>query len=196
MFGLFIDFANAYNTVPHTLLFKKLRDKNCLTKEEIDYLEALYSRFKIRVGSKSFSYNRGVAQGSILSPALFNIFIEDLSHEISKELGISREDILLYADDILVLCTSLDQISRCIDIVDKWAKANGMELNKKKSGIVPFHNKKVQYVPFIRYTQDKKKEDDKPARKLEITRKEFKGVPIVEKYKYLGNLPGYETNPR
>ena len=40
-YGLFIDFANAYNTVPHELLFKKLREKKCLDENEIDYHTAI-----------------------------------------------------------------------------------------------------------------------------------------------------------
>ena len=40
VYGLFIDFANAYNTAPHTLLFQKLRSKRCLEEQEIFYLEA------------------------------------------------------------------------------------------------------------------------------------------------------------
>ena len=52
-YGLFIDFANAYNTVPHSLLFRKLRQKKCLDEEEIDFIEALYSRYRIRIGKSS-----------------------------------------------------------------------------------------------------------------------------------------------
>ena len=63
VFGLFIDFANAYNTVPHTLLFQKLRQKRCLGEHEIDYLEALYTSYRIRIGKTIIKFNKGVAQG-------------------------------------------------------------------------------------------------------------------------------------
>ena len=103
VFGLFVDFANAFNTVPHTALFQKLRLKKVLDEDEIQYLEALYANYRIRIGNKFIRYNKGVAQGSILSPALFNIFIEDLAEELAKELGMSMEDILMYADDLIAM---------------------------------------------------------------------------------------------
>ena len=46
-YGLFIDFANAYSTVPDTLLLQKLRQKKCMSEDEIDYLEALYAQYRI-----------------------------------------------------------------------------------------------------------------------------------------------------
>jgi len=35
IYGLFIDFTNAFNTVPHSRLFQKLREKRVLEEEEI-----------------------------------------------------------------------------------------------------------------------------------------------------------------
>jgi hypothetical protein len=97
-YGLFIDFANAYNTVPHELLFQKLRKNKCLDNSEIEYIEALYTHYRIQIGKRMIRYNKGVAQGSILSPAPFNIFIEDLAESLARELELNIEDILLYAD--------------------------------------------------------------------------------------------------
>jgi hypothetical protein len=177
---LFVDFSNAFNTIPHTLLFQKLRKKGCLAEEEIQYLEALYSRYRIRVGNKFIEYNKGVAQGSILSPSLFNIFIEDLVDEISATLMIQIEDILLYADDILVLCNTVDQLYRCITVIENWAKRNGMKLNKQKSGIVPFASRRAHDIPYMENRLIN------GERKWTPTRKAVNEVPIVECYKYLG----------
>ncbi len=95
VYGLFIDFSNAYNNVPHYLLFQKLREKNVLNEEEICYLEQSYLRYRIKMGSKRMAMNRGVAQGSLISPALFNIFIEDLGKELESLADINFEDRLL-----------------------------------------------------------------------------------------------------
>ena len=49
IYGLFIDFSNAYNNVPHTLLLNKLRTKGIFTEDEIQYLEALHSRYRLNL---------------------------------------------------------------------------------------------------------------------------------------------------
>ena len=64
-----------------------------------------------------------------MSPALFDIFIVDLAQELAEVIGISYEDILLYADDILVLCQTHAQLKQCIDIIKEWSKQNKMEWN-------------------------------------------------------------------
>jgi hypothetical protein len=206
-YGLFIDFANAYNTVPHQRLFEKLREKGCMEEREIDYLEALYSRYRIRIGNRIIKYNKGLAQGSILSPALFNIFIEDLATSLANEIGLSIQEVLFYADDILVLCQTPQQVRRCIWIIEKWSEENGMKLNKKKSGIVVFAPRKDRNIPFMKpvmkqtgkkeaVVSDKKRDGEKKKRVKRIIRSvgrefvpaqgEFEGIPIVSRYKYLG----------
>ena len=44
-YGLFMDFANAYNTVSHILLFKKLRIMNFMIEDEMDCFEVLYANY-------------------------------------------------------------------------------------------------------------------------------------------------------
>jgi hypothetical protein len=185
-YGLFIDFANAYNTVPHELLFQKLRRSKCLDESEINYLEALYTHYRIQIGKRMIRFNKGVAQGSILSPALFNIFIEDLVESLANELKISTEDILLYADDILILCQSQEQVAKCVQIIENWSYLNGMELNKNKSGILVFAPRRSKKIPLMKLETVKDTEGKILESNWVPSIKDICGVPIVTKYKYLG----------
>lgn len=185
-YGLFIDFANAYNTVPHKLLFQKLRQKKCMDDDEIDYLEALYSRYRIRIGDRVIKYNRGVAQGSILSPALFDIYIEDLAQELADITGLSYEDVLFYADDILVLCQTQLQLKRCIKVIEDWCARNGMELNKKKSAILPFGPRAAKDISLLKLEKIYNQKTNKTTREWTPIVKEIDGIPVVSVYKYLG----------
>jgi len=76
VYGLFIDLRSAYNYSQHDLLFDRL--KGILTKDEIQFQKAIYDKLKIQMGNSCFRPNLGVAQGSVISPALFNIYTEPL----------------------------------------------------------------------------------------------------------------------
>ena len=184
-YGLFIDFQNAYNSVPLTLLFKKLRTKKIFDQEEVDYLEQLYARYRIRVGNTTFAYNKGLAQGSVISPALFNIFIEDLGNELQEKANLNMKDILMYADDIMTICSSRDQLNKAINIIEDWTKRNGMMLNKKKSGIIIFAPRKAIDVPHMKL-QTKTKKNGKKTKTWIPAKYDIAGIPICDKYKYLG----------
>ena len=65
----------------------------------------------VRVGegySDEFEVKVGVHQGSILSPLLFIIVLEALSHEF--RCGVPWED--LYADDLLIIAESMEECVR------------------------------------------------------------------------------------
>ncbi len=113
VYGLFIDFKSAYNTILLDKLFDLL--KEIYTPDEVDFIKEMYSRIKIRMGDYSFKPNIGVPQGSILAPAFFNIYINGLLNLIQNE-DVSIEDILAYADDLLILCTSKAQLRKVVKL--------------------------------------------------------------------------------
>ena len=86
----------------------------------------------------------------------------------------------MYADDILILCQTPEQLKKCIKVVEQWSTDNGMELNKKKSGILVFSSRTARDIPYMINISDKNFSRWGPATK------EISGVPIVQKYKYLG----------
>ena len=165
-FGLFIDFSSAYNTIYHTLLFNRLN--GVINKDNIDLIKAIYSRTTIKLGNASFKPNIGVAQGSVISPALFNIYIEDLYKTLEIKADIAFQDLMGYADDLLIMCTSLHQLRKVIQVIRNWSVTNNLLLNEKKSGIMEFLPRTRTYSCLLRNG----------------TR--FESIPVVSEYKYLG----------
>ena len=164
-YAIFIDFSNAYNTVLHRKLFKRL--KGILTEEEINFLKAIYSRIRISIGNSNFKPNVGVAQGSVISPALFNIYTEEL-YKVIEDCGVNKLDIMAYADDLVIICDSPTQVRNTINQIKRWSLENNLKLNNLKSGI-------MQFLPRT----------GKQTSHWEIG-KMIEEIPVVEKYKYLG----------
>ena len=116
LYGCFVDFSKAFDSVPRDMMLDKLRksgiDGNVLEIIKVIYLEDTVS---IKIGNKhssSFKTNKGVRQGCVLSPLLFNIFLSDLQQELDSCSDNVRIDsdtalsCLLWADDILILSES------------------------------------------------------------------------------------------
>ena len=164
-YGLFIDFKSAYNTVLHSKLFKRL--EGILEPIEIEFIKALYSRMEISMEDSSFRPNIGVPQGSIISPALFDIYVEPLYKQLEKA-KVSPEDALGYADDLNTLCDTPAHLMKVLRIIIKWAEDNNQIIRMDKSGIVVFGPRRGRWDLIWKYGDSRL------------------GVPVVDRYKYLG----------
>jgi len=163
IYRLFIDFKSAYNYTRHDLLFERLQ--KVLDKDEITFQKAIYDKILIQAENSTFRPNLGMAQGSVISPSLFGMKTESLLKELGEFLTL--DDILAYADDILILCDNQHLLNKCIDVIERWSKENHLKINKKKSVILEFiHRKQRTTCMKIGYS--------------------FRDYPIVDKYKYLG----------
>ena len=117
IFGCFVDFQKAFDSVPRNILFGKLLN-NGINGKFYDVLTKLYEDDKscIKIGNKitnTFTSTQGVKQGCTLSPILFNIFLSDLQNEVEDtecepvEIDASsRLGCLIWADDLLLLSKS------------------------------------------------------------------------------------------
>ena len=75
----------------------------------------MYARSKILIGGHSFEADLGVVQGGVLSPMLFNIYLEEaLTHTTKLREMIKRGDLLAFADDMLILANSKREYVKAI----------------------------------------------------------------------------------
>ena len=95
--------------------------------EEINAIKIIYSNAKIKISSNDdyININNGVLQGSLLSPILFNVCINDLI----EDLDYIAFEILAYADDLFVLCQDKNELIRVIKRIDLWSRENGINVN-------------------------------------------------------------------
>ena len=78
----------------------------------------------------------GLKQGCLLSPLIFNIFVNDLTEALdSTGLGISMEgmteklNMLLYADDLALIADSEENLQKLIEVLYQWCEDNDMTIN-------------------------------------------------------------------
>ena len=97
LFSIFLDLSKAFNTLDHTILTQKLKHygiKGCALKLLKKYLSNRKQYVELNnVKSEMCEIKTGAPQGSILSPLLFVIYVND----IDKASSILHA--IIYADD-------------------------------------------------------------------------------------------------
>lgn len=88
---------------------------------------------------------RGVRQGCILSPLLFNLYINEIPKlftETASDPFIlpngTKLNSLLYADDLIILSRSKYGLQNCLNQLHNWCNKWLMEVNLKKTKIMIF----------------------------------------------------------
>ena len=117
----FLDASKAFDRINHCRLFTKLIDKHVhLFVIKLLVFWCSRQHMNIRWGEtiySSFHITNGVKQRDIISPGLFNVYMDDLSISLNNSgigghIGEKTINHLCYADDILVT-----NLSRCVLIL-------------------------------------------------------------------------------
>ena len=88
--------------------------------------------------SDYFSISNGVKQGGVISPVLFNLYLDNLLISL-KQSGLrchingTYMGALGYADDITLTCPSLYGLNSMLDICNQFSKNNHVIFNTKKT---------------------------------------------------------------
>ncbi|MES9883911.1 MAG: reverse transcriptase family protein, partial [Sedimenticola sp.] len=146
-FVAFIDARKAFDTVNRDCLWYKLMSVG-LHGKVVGAIQSLYSNVScaVRVNddlTEWFDVNLGVKQGCVLSPTLFSLYVNDLTEAIDGlHCGVNFDDdrvsMLLYADDIVLMCENETDLQRMLDVVNDWSRKWRMTINENKTKIVHF----------------------------------------------------------
>ena len=113
----------------------------------IRMIHALYSNNEsyVRVDgdlSRNFKVGKGVRQGCILSPMLFNIYAEWIIRMATENwrggvtIGGERISNLRYADDTILLASTEEKLSELLGRVQACSEESGLRLNRGKCCIM------------------------------------------------------------
>ena len=155
----FIDYKKAFDSVDRNLLLFKLSNIG-INGNMYNAISSLYSNPRSRVvlndyNTDYFDCPIGVKQGDCLSPTLFAIFINDLASEIKESnIGIKLSEsetinILLYADDIVLLAESESNLQALLFIVECWCKKWKLEVNLTKTNVMHIRSNRKQLSRFV-----------------------------------------------
>lgn len=146
-----MDLSKASDKICHAILIKKLYRMH-INKRTLKLIQSyLENRMQMICvyGEKSESIKpkSAVPQGSILSPLLFALFINDLPQLINS-------NILLRADDLKVF-TKIKNIGdaismqRDVDTIGNWCTANKPQVNTSKCNVISFtHRREITFQYF------------------------------------------------
>ncbi len=151
IFGCFIDFQKAFDSVWHNGLFLKLIQGG-IGGRTYDIIKDIYNENKccVKINDKRTDYfgqTKGVRQGCSLSPTLFNIYINELASALDKSscpgLTLEGREIkcLLYADDLLLLSPHEEGLHQSLSILEKYSNDWALPINMEKSKIMIFQKK-------------------------------------------------------
>ena len=154
----FIDFKKAYDYINRSKLWHRLQAIG-ISGKMLLAIQSIYNSVSscVRVNSHKtdwFEVNCGLRQGCILSPLLFNIFINDLAVYLkSLNIGIQIDDdnvcILLYADDIVLLADNEQNLQTLLNSLNDWCSRNDMIINVSKSNIVHFRTESMPISYYV-----------------------------------------------
>lgn len=165
VYACFIDFNKAFDQVKHDKLVNILRSTG-IDEADIRIIQNLYygQKASVRVEgqlTEEVNIRKGVRQGCVLSPLLFNIYSEEIFSEALDDMpiGININGHLIktlrYADDTVLIADSLEDLQQLLNKVIDVGNEYGISLNTNKTKFMVINKNSMDANEIIRlYAND------------------------------------------
>ena len=138
----FLDASKAFDCVNHWKLFNVMIERQC-PAFIIRLLMFWYRNQKLcikwdSVLSEKFSVTNGIKQGGILSPKLFNIYVNTLSVSLNEKyigccLNGKVVNHLYYADDLVLVSPTASAMNELLRVCEQFSEKFGLKFNEQKT---------------------------------------------------------------
>ena len=150
--AIFLDLSKAFDTVDHSVPLWKLEHFYGIRGLPLQLFENYLHRREQctavnKCRSQTQQINCGLPQGSILSPLVFSLYVNDLPK-------VSNFKTTLFADDTCLILANKNidilemMVDQEINKVDSWMRHNKLSLNYSKTVHMIFNSDKKQSSPL------------------------------------------------
>ena len=167
LYMAFLDVAKAYDRTWRDGLWHRMRAIG-VTDRVLRVWKSSYSHVRraVRVNAfdasegvpratEWFACDAGVAQGAVDSPTLYDVFIDQIAHDLTRggeggeRFGVSYGTselvpLLMYADDIVLLAATPDALQRMLQVVERHARQWQFTYNASKCEVVVAGRKQLK----------------------------------------------------
>jgi len=149
--SLFLDLSKAFDCCDHEIVLDKLYHYGVRGVSHKLFSNFLHNRMQCtKIGAFKSSYKRiscGVPQGSVISPLLFLIYINDITNASSFHTTLFADDINLRMSNS---CFNVLQTTVNLELckIDHWLRANELSLNYNKTNFMLLTSRKHNPASF------------------------------------------------
>ena len=152
---VFVDFSRAFDTIDHNILIEKLKlygfDKTSLTFVK-SYMASRIQKTTVNgFTSSQAKVSCGTAQGSILGPLIFILYVNDIFEALNSDTST-----FMYADDTLLVCksdnitTATEKAQKALEEMVVWCEENELSINLSKTKYMMVKHTKVNHEPQLK----------------------------------------------
>jgi RNA-directed DNA polymerase len=125
------DLKSYFDTIPQERLMDRVREK-IADGRVLTLLEQMLQAGVMDSVKGWQPTEQGTPQGAVVSPLLSNIYLDGLDWQMAK----GGFEMVRYADDFIVLCSSQQQAQEALERVRRWVEENGLSLHPVKTRLV------------------------------------------------------------